>query len=119
MALVLNMDSEAIEFTCPCCSSTLGLDDAGDLYAITDAREGKAGVRGIRTFTEAGANNDWQQKLYLATEPKQYQPPVERIAGVAGRNNQPTIPDDKLMAASENDWKNKNINPTELTNEQD
>ena len=110
---------EQIEFTCPCCSSTLGLDDSGDLYAVADAREGKAGLRGIRTFTEGGTNNEWQQKLYRAMEPKRYQPPIERIAGIAGKNIQPIIPDDKLMAASAEDWKSKNIYTTESTNDKD
>ena len=52
-------------------------------------------------------------------EPKRYQPPIERIAGIAGKNIQPIIPDDKLMAASAEDWKSKNIYTTESTNDKD
>ena len=106
------MDSEAIEFTCPCCQSTLGLDDTGDLYAITDARGGKAGINGIKTVTAGAAGNDWQSELYIATEPKQYVPPAIMIAGVAGNrtNNQPIEDDPALMAAHHKDLKERNIN---------
>ena len=100
------MDIEEITFICPCCSSTLGLDDAGDLYAIKDERSGVSGINGIKTHTVGG--DTWQQDKYIASEPKQYQPPITMIAGIAGKQNQiPADPD--LMAASAKDWKDKNI----------
>ena len=111
------MESDDLEFTCPCCRSSLGLDQAGDLYTIVDHREGKTGLGGIKTFTEAGMNNEWRQDYYLASEQKQYEPPVNRIAGIAGRHNQSINSDAQLMAASEQDWKQKNIKSTDTNND--
>ena len=101
------MDTEEITFICPCCSSTLGLDDAGDLYVIKDERSGVSGINGIKTHTVGG--NTWQQDKYIASEPKKYQPPSMMIAGIAGRHNQPLEPNPELMAASAKDWKDRNI----------
>ena len=100
------LDSEPLELTCPCCSSTLGVDESGDLYPLVDNREGKAGVNGIRTHTVGG--DDWQSRLYQATEPKQYRPPLTMTEpGLAG--HQPTHADPELLNASRKDWRDKHI----------
>ena len=104
-------DSDELLFTCPCCSSTLGLDDAGDLYAIEDTREGNAGIRGIRVTEAAG--NDWKQRQYMEREPKKYQPPISMIAGVAGKQPEPIEADPELIKASDKDWQDKNIKTNE------
>ena len=100
-------DSDELLFTCPCCSSTLGLDDAGDLYAIEDTREGNVGIGGIRVTEAAG--NDWKQRQYMESEPKRYEPPLTMIAGIAGKHNQPVEADPELLKANAKDWDNKNI----------
>ncbi len=100
------MDSEAIEFTCPCCSSTLGLDDAGDLYLVKDNLPGRKGVNGIRTSTVGG--NDWTQKKYIQSEPKRYTPPIERMMGLAGKQEEP-IHAPEILEANKNDLKQRNI----------
>ena len=108
MALVMTMDSEDLTFLCPCCQSTLGLDDSGDLIAIVDSRPGKTGIRGIKSVTEGGKNNDWQEAQYRATEPKQYQPPIERLLGLAGKPEEP-IHAPEILEANKNDLKQRNI----------
>ena len=102
------MDSEAIEFTCPCCSSTLGLDDAGDLYPVEDNRPGQKGIRSVRSFTEGGNNQGWREAQYRASEPKMYQPPIERLLGLAGKQEEP-IHAPEILEANKNDLKQRNI----------
>lgn len=102
------MDDELI---CPCCQSRLGVDSAGDLYAIEDNLPGSKGVNGIRTTTVGGS--DWQSKLYRSTEPQRYQPPAQmREPGLAG-NQKPIEADPELIKASHQDWNQKNIKLTE------
>lgn len=112
------MDSD-LEFTCPCCKSTLGLDDAGDLFAITDTREGKVGINGLRTHTVSG--NNWQAERYLATEPQRYTPPSfmvdhqQATQPLIDQTDEDDNTDDILsstavMAAHQKDLKTRNIN---------
>ena len=113
------MDSEELIFNCPCCSATLGLDDVGDLYAITDTREGNKGIGSIRVHEASG--NDWKQRQYIEREPKKYQPPISMIAGVAGKQPEARVTDKsatieadpELLQASDKDWNEKNIKPNE------
>ena len=104
------MDNNEVTLQCPCCSSSLGIDDSGDLFAIEDNRTGVSGINGIKTHTVGG--DTWQQDKYIASEPQQYQPPITMIAGVAGKQNQIKA-DQSLLEASNKDWKSKNI-PTDL-----
>ena len=106
---------EDVTLQCPCCSSTLGIDDAGELFAIEDKLPGKKGIRGIRTRTAGEGGDDWQNELYRQSEPKQYQPPIHMVAGKAGapEDNDSACtakPNQELIDAHQKDLKKRNIN---------
>ena len=92
-----------IEFICPNCNCKCGLDDSGDLYLL----EHSPHIGGLKVHEAAG--NDWRTRQYLATEPKQYQPPAHMIAGVAGKAAKPVEPDPALVEANQKDLKKRNL----------
>ena len=113
---------EEVTFTCPCCKSTLGLDDAGDLWSIHNALtagDEEAGIkRGLGGLRVAEASPNWKQESYFHGQansgkrgPTQLQPP-----SVAGARNQalaiqsePVVMDDKLEAALNQDLSQRNL----------
>ena len=98
-------ETDVLEFTCPCCSSSLGLDEAGELYTITDNLPGKKGVNGIRTHNVSGDN--WTQQRYLQSEPQMYEAPSAMIAGKAGK--QETVSAPEILKANQADLKQRNL----------
>ena len=103
-------EDETIYLTCCACGSIHTISDAGDLELVEDKRPGVSGINGIKTHTVGG--DTWQQDKYIASEPKQYQPPITMIANIAGKQNHIKA-DQSLLDASNKDWKSKNI-PTDL-----
>lgn len=111
------MDSDEVTLQCPCCSSTLGIDDSGDLYSIDDQRQGSKGIGGIRTHHVGGEN--WSQDRYIAYEPKQYQVPAMMITLDKSSMHQSSAPpvedkeypdvDSSVLEAHDKDLKQRNI----------
>ena len=101
------MEEETIYLTCQSCGSIHTISDAGELELVEDKREGAKGINGIRVHTVGGET--WAQDKYIASEPRQYQPPVQMLAGKAGRQSHPVEQNPELMEAHKKDLKERNI----------
>ena len=99
------METE-IYVNCCSCGSLHRVNDAGDLELVEDNLPGRKGINGIRTHNVSG--DDWQQRQYIETEPKKYQPPIERMMGMAGKSE--PISASELLEANLADLKKRNLN---------
>ena len=114
------MEEEPIYLTCPCCSSELTIDNAGELEAVVNALEvadREAGInRGLGGLRVAEASPGWQTRAYFhndGTRLQQHQLQPPTIAGARNQalaiQSEPVVMDDKLEAALDKDLSQRNI----------
>ena len=109
-------DEETLELICPCCSSTLGIDDSGDLCVINDAREPDDSVPGLGYLRVKEASPMWKHHAYFADPASgkygtngRYTN-VNQEPGIAGKANQDADAeveayiDQKIQAALDKDY---------------